>query len=242
MSEMVWYVCYGSNLLEERFLCYIRGGVIPGNIRSERGAKDTTLPVRSEKCTIDHELFFSTPVKKWFDSGVAYINPRKAEPEKDQTYNAPCQTEPKREQTDSAPCQTEQEREQTDLTDPETVQITGNHNATLGRRYLITLDQFLDVVRQENALPADCELSIDFDLLKSEGSQIVLPGRYYGRLLYLGDVEGYPMLSFTCIPDMEDMEMAPLFGPYYDVIAKGLKETFAMSDEEIAAYLKSHCR
>lgn len=222
MSEMVWYVCYGSNLLEERFLCYIRGGVIPGNVRSERGAKDTTLPVRSEKCTIDHELFFSTPVKKWFDSGVAYIDPLKAEQRTDQSYGILRQTE-------------QGINQKTDL---EIHQTIGNRNITLGRRYLITLEQFLDVVRQENALPADQEVSINFDLLKDEGSQIVLPGTYYGRLLYLGDEEGYPMYSFTCIPDMEDMEKAPLFGPYYDVIAKGLRETFQMGDEEIAEYLK----
>lgn len=222
MSEMVWYVCYGSNLLEERFLCYIKGGVIPGNTRSERGAKDTTLPVRSEKCIIDHELFFSTPVKKWFDSGVAYINPRKADEGMEQECIKLCGTELGMEQK----------------ADPEMFRIIRNNHVTLGRRYLITLEQFLDVVRQENALPADCEISIDFDLLTSEGSQVVLADKYYGRLLYLGDAEGYPMYSFTCIPNMEEMEKAPLFGPYYDVIAKGLKETFQMSDEEIAEYLK----
>ena len=222
MSEMVWYVCYGSNLLEERFLCYIKGGMIPGNTRSERGAKDTTLPVRSEKCTIDHELFFSTPVKKWFDSGVAYINPRKSAEGRDRIAFKPRETG----------------KEMVQNAIPESSQLIGNNQVTLGRRYLITLGQFLDVVRQENALPADQELSIDFNLLKSEGSQIVLPGTYYGRLLYLGDAEGYPMYSFTCIPNMEEMEKAPLFGPYYDVIASGLKETFQMSDEEIAEYLK----
>ena len=196
MNEMVWYVCYGSNLLEERFLCYVRGGVIPGNTLSERGAKDTTPPVKSEKCMIDHELFFSTPVKKWFGSGVAYIDPQKTE-------------------------------------ELQTV--------TLGRRYLITLEQFLDVVRQENSLLEDCELPIDFDKLKAAGSQVVLPGSYYGRLLYLGDAENFPMYSFTCIPDMEKMEKAPLFGPYYDVIAAGLQETFGMNEVEVTKYLKRYC-
>ena len=199
MTDMVWYVCYGSNLLEERFLCYVRGGVIPGNVLSERGAKDTSLPVRSEKCTIDHELFFSTPIKKWFGSGVAYINPQKIKQTKKNKVGV-----------------------------------------TLGRRYLITLEQFLDVVRQENSLPADREVPINFDRLRSEGSQVVFPGNYYGRLLYLGDMDGYPSYSFTCVPDMEEMEHAPLFGPYYDVIAKGLKETFQLSEKEIAEYLGRH--
>ena len=210
MCEMVWYVCYGSNLLEDRFLCYIRGGVIPGNVRSERGAKDSSLPKRSEPCMIDHELFFSTPIKKWFGSGVAYINPKKLDQKDDLEAN------------------------------PGMVQTDEKSNVTLGRRYLITLEQFLDIVRQENALPADCKISIDFDQLKLTGSQVVLPGSHYGRLLYLGDMEGYPMYSFTCIPSMEEMAKAPLFGPYYDVIAQGLKETFHMSKKEIAAYLGRH--
>ena len=205
MAEMVWYVCYGSNLLEERFLCYVRGGVIPGNTLSERGAKDTSLPVRSEKCTIDHELFFSTPSKKWFGSGVAYVNPKRIKQGR------------KGGASKLLTC-----------------------GLTLGRRYLITLEQFLDVVRQENSLPADCDIPIDFTKLKSKGSQIVLPGTYYGRLLYLGDVDGYPSYSFTCIPAMNEMEHAPLFGPYYDVIASGLKETFQLNDKEIAEYLERH--
>ena len=218
MCEMIWYVCYGSNLLEERFLCYVRGGVIPGNVLSERGAKDTTPPVKSEKCTIDHELFFSTPIKKWFGSGVAYIDPQKMEHTSVQ-------------ETDEGMV-------------PETNQkifaSVERRPLTLGRRYLITLDQFLDVVRQENSLPEDCKLPINFEKLRAEGSQVVLPGSYYGRLLYLGDHEGYPMYSFTCIPAMEEMEKAPLFGPYYDVIADGLKETFDLSEEEVAEYLKRY--
>lgn len=208
MTDMVWYVCYGSNLLEERFLCYIKGGIIPGNKLSERGAKDPSLPLRSEKCTIDHELFFSTPIKKWFGSGVAYINPRRMN-------RAKCKRAA--DGADINAC-----------------------NVTLGRRYLITLEQFLDVVRQENSLPADCEIPIDFDRLRSEGSQVVFPGTYYGRLLYLGDADGCPSYSFTCVPDMEEMERAPLFGPYDDVISKGLKETFQLSEKEINEYLRRH--
>ncbi len=214
MAEMVWYVCYGSNLLEERFLCYVRGGVIPGNTLSERGAQDPTLPVRSEKCTIDHELFFSTPSKKWFGSGVAYINSQKIK-------------------------QAGKGKAVNDL-DSRGYSRLFARGVTLGRRYLITLEQFLDVVRQENSLPADCDIPIDFAKLRSEGSQIVLPGTYYGRLLYLGDADGYPSYSFTCIPDMSEMERAPLFGPYYDVIAGGLKETFQLSDKKIAEYLGRH--
>ena len=212
MCELVWYVCYGSNLLEERFLCYIRGGVIPGNVLSERGARDTTPPVKSEKCTIDHELFFSTPIKKWFGSGVAYIDPQKWEGKSVQGMDPE--------------------------TDRQTDPMEESRPVTLGRRYLITMEQFLDVVRQENSLPTDHEIPIDFDLLKSEGSQVVLPDSYYGRLLYLGEHDGNPMYSFTCIPSMEEMEKAPLFGPYYDVIANGLKETFGISDKKIAKYLK----
>ena len=190
-ENMVWYVCYGSNLLEERFLCYIRGGRIPGNTREERGARDSSLPERSEPFLLHHKLFFSKSARKWDGSGVAFL---------DRTYS-------------------EEER-------------------TYARRYLITRDQFLDVIRQENAVPASCQLAWDEETLRREGSVVLIPNSWYGRLLYLGTEEGIPMYSFTCVPATEDMEINPATGGYYDVIADGLRETWKLTDDEIRAYLR----
>lgn len=188
--DLVWYVCYGSNLLKSRFLCYIQGGQIPGNTRSERGAKDKSLPLRSEPYIISHELFFSYHISKWEGSGVAFINPAR-----------------------------------TDGT------------RTYGRKYLITESQFWDVVRQENAVAEDTDIEIDYARLHADGSVILFHDNYYGRILYLGDSDGFPMYTFTCIPSMEELKKTPLCGSYYDVIAEGLKETHHLSDKEVEAYL-----
>ena len=76
-DRMVWYACYGSNLLKSRFMCYIKGGLIPGNRRQERGCKDTRDPQKSAPLIIKHELFFGYHAEKWDGSGVAFINPEK---------------------------------------------------------------------------------------------------------------------------------------------------------------------
>ena len=38
-EELVWYLSYGSNLLEERFLCYIEGGTPPGSKSFHSGSR-----------------------------------------------------------------------------------------------------------------------------------------------------------------------------------------------------------
>ena len=189
-AELVWYVCYGSNLLRDRFLCYIQGGLIPGNTRIERGAHDKSLPVTDEPYIINHELFIALSATKWEGSGVAFID-----------YN-------------------------------------GSEDArTYSRRYLITREQFLDVIRQENAVPEDTAIYWDEDELREKGSVILLPDNWYGIIVYLGEEEGIPMYSFTCIPEPEKMKKNPIFGAYYDVIRDGLRETWRLSEAEIGSYL-----
>ena len=38
-EELVWYLSYGSNLLEERFLCYIEEGTPPGSKSFHSGSR-----------------------------------------------------------------------------------------------------------------------------------------------------------------------------------------------------------
>ena len=190
MQKLVWYTCYGSNLLRERFLCYLKGGLIPGNTREERGAKNPSEPLADKPCFIPHRLYFALHAKKWDDLGVAFIDFEKDESAK-----------------------------------------------TYGRSYLITEEQFFDVVRQENALPADAPISFDYDRLHREGSIILFPDNYYGRLMYLGEDEGYPCYTFTSIPPMKEQELVAPSDAYYKVIADGLKETHGLSDATIEEYM-----
>ncbi len=62
VSNYVWYACYGSNILDERFEKYI-----------ER----TTLkqkPIASKPIIIPYELYFAKKSRKWNNSGVAFLD------------------------------------------------------------------------------------------------------------------------------------------------------------------------
>ena len=43
-QDLVWYVAYGSNMLYERFMCYINGGQFRDNGRDHEICLDTTPP------------------------------------------------------------------------------------------------------------------------------------------------------------------------------------------------------
>ena len=41
-QDQIWYACYGSSILEERFLCYIQGGQPNGTRTIYDGCRDKT--------------------------------------------------------------------------------------------------------------------------------------------------------------------------------------------------------
>ncbi len=80
--DYVWYVGYGSNLNEQRFLCYIQGGTPRFGRRSDIGCTDKTLPKDNRPITIHYPLYFALPVditktENWDVGGVAFISPYK---------------------------------------------------------------------------------------------------------------------------------------------------------------------
>jgi hypothetical protein len=98
------------------------------------------------------------------------------------------------------------------------------------RMYLITLEQFEDVIAQENWLKVgDVKLH---EPLAEE--RIVGPEHVYGVVVPLGELEGYPILTVT--QHRGTREAQPTI-PYVRHIAHGLREAHAMSDDEIVDYL-----
>jgi len=73
LQDKVWYGCYGSNMLEERFLCYIKGGQPKGAITNYKGCSDRTLPTESEEFYICSELYFAKQSANWDNGGIAFI-------------------------------------------------------------------------------------------------------------------------------------------------------------------------
>jgi len=81
-TDHIWYVGYGSNLLRERFNCYITGGQfrLGGSIAT--GCSDKTLPLEDKPITIPYEMFFAKESKSWENGGVAFISTEKNEDKK----------------------------------------------------------------------------------------------------------------------------------------------------------------
>ena len=77
----VWYLGYGSNLHEQRFLCYIKGGIPQYGKNCNNGCTDKTPPIEDRAMTISYPLYFALPNGKtgtdnWGAGGVAFIDPQ----------------------------------------------------------------------------------------------------------------------------------------------------------------------
>lgn len=120
----------------------------------------------------------------------------------------------------------------------------------LGRAYLITFEQFEDVVAQENG-KATGSVNISGANALKEGSTEVGAG-LYNNLIHIGDYRGYPVFTFTSSFTAKDAvsdaqvtsgykKMGSTNRPsdnYIRMIGKGLEESFGMSIEEQSDYLR----
>ena len=70
----IWYACYGSNILYERFCCYIKGGVYAPTGKTYAGCSDKTLPTENGPILIPYEMYFGNKSRSWGDCGVAFLD------------------------------------------------------------------------------------------------------------------------------------------------------------------------
>jgi len=84
-KQYVWYVGYGSNLCEERFLCYIRGGKFKWGGSLANGCRDKTPPEESRPIWIPYRLYFAEKSIYWGNGGVAFLYPHREPDENDWT-------------------------------------------------------------------------------------------------------------------------------------------------------------
>lgn len=107
--------------------------------------------------------------------------------------------------------------------------------------YLITRKQFTDVLIQENSsVPPMPGIVPNLEAAKrGEEVMVGMTDQYswYGRLLYLGEHEGYPIYSFTSKDPDESIVAAEPGANYLQVISTGLVNNFEMSHYDAAAYL-----
>lgn len=184
-QPLLWYASYGSNILYERFRCYVEGGQITGNSRVYEGCRNTQPPRDARNIRIPHQLYFAKQSQSWNGGGVCFV------------------------------------RHQRDRT-----------AETLGRMYLITREQFEDVVRQEsNTLE---NFTIDYSDLNEKGFSDLIPNVWYGRMIYLGEEEGHPIYSFTNSQDQQEVQAPSL--AYLSTIMRGLQENFQLNAAQLAEY------
>ncbi|MCF8254987.1 MAG: hypothetical protein K9H61_09640 [Bacteroidia bacterium] len=109
-----------------------------------------------------------------------------------------------------------------------------NKSQTLARMYLITKEQFVDVVKQETKFKGNLE--INFDECINNGSLIFKDPSWYGNLIYLGEQNQQPIFTFTSKEDFSHLINRP-DRKYLKTIIEGIKEVFPFDDNEICDYL-----
>ena len=204
----VWYASYGSNLLEERFNCYLFGGQVHGISKYAPGARDPTPAKDSVVLRKPYRVFFAhARTSFWGFGGVAML---------DLTPN------------DSHEC--------------------------LLRLYQVTLQQFNDILAQENGIlpplpPRHWLTCEDLGRLRRTGpgsSSVQFPDglSHYPTVVYLGEHNGSGILSFTCHSEevsgflSSELPVAPPAENYLNVLRKGVQELDQDDTDPIAYWDK----
>ena len=104
---------------------------------------------------------------------------------------------------------------------------------TLGRMYLITEEQFCDVVKQETK--SDKFVSIGFEKAIRDGRLNIKPASWYGQLIYLGHKKGFPIFTFTNENDLTSFTRPS--PSYLRTIIQGIYETYSLEHKQIMNYL-----
>ena len=73
-NDYVWYASYGSNMLYERFLNYIKGGDCKLNGAYYKGCRNKALPKDSRPITIPYKMYYGNESSSWGNGGVSFLD------------------------------------------------------------------------------------------------------------------------------------------------------------------------
>lgn len=71
--ELVWYVTYGSNMMHQRMMCYIQGGIGPNGVEYS-GCTDGRMPFATKGLILPYERYFAKASPSWEGKGVAFLD------------------------------------------------------------------------------------------------------------------------------------------------------------------------
>lgn len=74
LNDCVWYVSYGSNMLRERFMCYIKGGRYEGGGAYHEPCSDTSEPIAVTAYDIPYNMYFRNRSGSWGGKGVSFLD------------------------------------------------------------------------------------------------------------------------------------------------------------------------
>lgn len=127
---------------------------------------------------------------------------------------------------------------------------SNNHDKAYLCLYRITLEQFNDVLLQENVPTPDMRCAL-FDLTSLDSienerqiSVEVLKRGWYHNVVYLGKEDDIPVLTMTCtLSHIEgfksgELPLSPPPEEYVNTLVKGLVEGMQLSEEEAIAYIQ----
>jgi hypothetical protein len=103
------------------------------------------------------------------------------------------------------------------------------------RAYLISAGQFADIAAQEMYR----DPGVEFEALEEVVSlgRVQLGDGRYETLVYGGELDGAPLITFTAPWGSADVELNPPSAAYLANIATGLRESHRWNAEQVATYL-----
>lgn len=234
--KKVWYCSYGSNMMEQRFFAYIRGGSVPGlraldagaspaGRRVHKGCSDSSIPAKTLPVAFPAPILFAGRSRYW-GAAPAHLDLSFLDGSDESRSMLVGRS--------LGPSWAEAE------TVAELEQRFSNGYA-LGRAYLITEEQFWEVVEQENyanILQQQCSLQEHLEAgLAQSGKLQLIEGAAagYDHLLFFGYHQGYPMVSFSGKKSVKDL--ASPNAAYLNTLIRGLRETFHMDRDGVSEYL-----
>lgn len=113
--------------------------------------------------------------------------------------------------------------------------IENTQARTLAKLYLISKAQFNHVAKWETSSPG--VIDVNFEQATEVGHTIFKQQSWYGMVLYLGEVEGYP--AYTLTKETEIDTYTKPSPQYLTQIVNGLRESHGLSGNEIYDYLKT---
>lgn len=111
---------------------------------------------------------------------------------------------------------------------------TGLPGVAAARAYLVTESQFADVAAQEMGRQPGVDLALHGVLATG---RVQLGSGRYEALLYLGDHDGFPMLTFTAPWTAAEVDHVAPSPAYLRTLAAGLREAHGWDTHRVAGYL-----